>query len=91
VAVPLAVDVALKEPQAPVVPQVTDQVTPAFLVSLVTTAVRLLVVPVVRDVGGAGLKATEIAGAEMVICAEAAVPEEGVAVMVTVVGAAGAV
>ena len=41
-------------PQAPELPQVTVQVTPAFLLSLVTTAVRLAVVPVVR-VAGSGI------------------------------------
>ena len=39
VALPLAVDVGLKLPHAPALPQVTDQVTPAFAESLLTTAV----------------------------------------------------
>jgi hypothetical protein len=43
-------------------PQVTDQVTPALLLSLLTTAVNDAVAPAVIEVGGAGLKLTEIAG-----------------------------
>lgn len=65
--------------------------TPAFLASLVTTAVSGVVVPAERDVGAEGLKATEIAGAVMAICAVPGVPEPTLAVIVTVVGAAGAV
>jgi hypothetical protein len=64
VAVPLAVDVGLKEPHDPPPPQLTVQVTPPFLVSLVTTAVRLVVAPTASDVGGVGVSATEIAGAD---------------------------
>jgi len=62
VAVPLAVLVGLNPPQAPALPQVADQVTPAFLESLLTTAVSDAVALVWSEVGGAGLKATEIAG-----------------------------
>jgi hypothetical protein len=58
---------------------------------LVTTAVRLAVVPVVSDPGAAGLMATVIVGAAMVMVAEAVAPEAVVAVMVTEVGADGAV
>lgn len=47
--------------------QVTDQVTPAFALSLVTTAVSGVVVDATRDAGGAGAKATEITGAVAVI------------------------
>jgi hypothetical protein len=92
VATPVRVEGGLKEPQAEL-EQVTVQVTPAFLVSLVTTAVRGLVDPAARDVGGAGVRETEIDGAVMlmVAVADAAVPEEVVAVMVTEVGVAGAV
>jgi hypothetical protein len=51
VGAPLAVPVGLKEPHGEV-PQVTVQLTPPFLLSLVTTAVRLAVAPVTSDVGG---------------------------------------
>jgi hypothetical protein len=91
VAVPLAVEVGLKDPQAPELPQVTVQVTPALLLSLLTTAVRGVVVPAGSDVGGAGLNATEIGGTAIDICAVPGVPEAAAAVIVTVVGAAGAV
>ena len=43
VGMPLAVLPALKVPQAPALPQVTDQVTPAFAESLLTTAAKELV------------------------------------------------
>ena len=94
-AVPLGVEVGLKEPQGEVV-QVTVQVTPPFLLSLLTTAVRLVVAPTVREAGGVGLRATEIPGAVMVMVAEAAfvvsVTEVAVTVTVPEVGiAAGAV
>jgi len=49
------------DPQAEL-PQVTDQSTPAFDESFVTTAVSGLFVPTCIDDGGAELKATEIAG-----------------------------
>lgn len=95
-AVPLAVEVELKEPQAPELPQVTVQVTPPFLVSLLTTAVRLLVAPTMSDVGGTGLRATVIPGAVMVMVADwdlvVSVTEVAVTVTVPPVGiAAGAV
>jgi hypothetical protein len=77
----------LKEPQGEL-PQVTDQVTPALLLSLLTTAVRLVVAPFVSDAGGLGLSATEIAGGGrvMVTVAEAdlVVSVTEVAVIVTV-------
>jgi hypothetical protein len=57
----LAVEAELKLPHD-VLPQVTDQVTPAFALSLVTTAVRLVVEPTKREVGGVGVSATEIEG-----------------------------
>ena len=86
---PLAVVAGLKLPQAPELPQVTVQLTPPFLLSLLTTAVRLVVVPVTSDVGAAGLNVTEMAGgggAVIVIVAEAdfVVSETDVAVTVTV-------
>jgi hypothetical protein len=89
VAVPLAVEVELKEPQAPALPQVTDQVTPPFLLSLLTMAVRLLVAPLMSDVGGAGLKDTVSAGVVMVMVAVAVlvVSVTEVAVTVTVLPA----
>jgi hypothetical protein len=43
-------------------PQVTDQVTPPLLLSLLTTAVSDAVVPAVTEAGGVGLKLTEIDG-----------------------------
>jgi hypothetical protein len=95
---PLAVEAGLKVPQG-ALPQVTDQVTPAFLLSLLTTAVRPAVALVASEVGGAGLKATEIAGgagAVIVIVAETvlvvSLTEVAVTVTVLEVGtAAGAV
>ena len=42
--------------------QLTDHLTPALLLSLVTVAVRLVVVAVTNDVGGVPLKATEMTG-----------------------------
>lgn len=91
-AVPLAVLVGLKDPQALPL-QVTVQFTPALAASLVTTAVRLAVAAVVRVVGAAGLKATEIGctGAVMVMVAEAVAPEAVVAEIATEVAADGAV
>jgi hypothetical protein len=84
--------VGLKDPQAEL-PQVTVHVTPAFLLSLVTTVVRLLVVPMVIDAGAAGLKATEMGGAAMVMVAvpDFVLSELEVAVTVTVFGVVGAV
>ena len=54
-----AVVVLLKLPQAPVLPHVTDQVTPALAESFVTVAVRVVVRPAASD-AGAPDKATEI-------------------------------
>ena len=89
---PLAVEVGLKEPQAPLLEQVTVQVTPLFWLSLVTVAVRLAVAPAAIDMGGL-LMVTEIGGAVTLMVADidAAVPEEVVAVMVTLWTEAGAV
>jgi hypothetical protein len=70
-------------------PQVTDHVTPAFLLSLVRTAVMLVVAPTNSDVGGCALKATEMTpAAVMVIVAEAVfvVSVTEVAVTLTVAG-----
>ena len=87
----------MKEPQAPVLPQVTVQVTPPLWLSLLTTAVRLAVVPSLMEDGGAGLRATEIEGVVMVMVAGVddfvgSVTEVAVMVTVPEVGtAAGAV
>jgi hypothetical protein len=51
VAVPLAVEAAEKLPHC-ALPQVTDHLTPAFALSLLTTAVRLMVEPASVDDGG---------------------------------------
>jgi hypothetical protein len=61
VAVPLAVVAGVKVPHEEL-PQVTDHVTPPLLLSLLTTAVSDAVAPAVIEVGGAGLRLTEIAG-----------------------------
>ena len=42
--------------------QLTDHLTPALLLSLMTFAVRLVVVAATSDVGGVPLKATEMTG-----------------------------
>ena len=88
-AAPLAVLVGLKDPQELLL-QVTVQLTPPLAVSLATVAVRLAVAPAAIDVGGL-LIVTVIAGAAMVMMAEPVAPEAVVAVMVTEVGADGAV
>ena len=49
------------DPQAPVLPQVTVQLTPALLESLETMAVSVAVALVCKDVGGE-LNVTEIIG-----------------------------
>ncbi len=59
VAEPLAVFAGLKLPHCGL-PQVADHVTPAFLLSLLTTAVRLAVAPFATEAGGCGSKLTEI-------------------------------
>ena len=89
-AVPLAVEAELTEPQAPEVPQVTVHVTPPFLESLLTTAVRLAVAVATSEVGGVGLSARVIAaGGVTVMVAEAdlVVSVTEVAMTVTVAGA----
>jgi len=58
-------------------------VTPAFLASLVTTAVRGLVEPAAMDVGGVGVRETAIAGAVILMVAIPGVAPVEVAVMVT--------
>jgi hypothetical protein len=57
---------------------------------LVTTAVRLAVVPAISDVGGAGFKATEMALIAIVAEAVLVVSVAEVAVTVTVAGLGGA-
>jgi hypothetical protein len=59
--VALAVIVGLKVPHAELL-QVTDQLTPPFLLSLATVAVILVVAPITSVVGGGVLRDTEIAG-----------------------------
>jgi hypothetical protein len=62
VAPPLAVEVGEKLPHV-ALPQETDHLTPPLLLSLLTTAVRLVGgVPATIDVGAAGLNATEMTG-----------------------------
>ena len=93
-AVPLAVEAELKEPHPPEVPHVTVQVTPPLAESLLTTAVRLVVVATASDVGGVGLSATviDVDAAVMVMVAEAvlvvSVTEVAVTVTVPEVGTA---
>jgi len=96
VGTPLAVWVGLNDPQAPALPHVTVQSTPALVLSFETTAVIGLVEFICIDVGGGGLKTTVIAGAVMVMFAETDFVESAceVALTVTVVPvgtAAGAV
>ena len=59
VAAPLAVEPVEKLPHCEL-PQVTVHLTPPLALSLLTTAVTLVLVPESRDDGGWGLKATEI-------------------------------
>jgi hypothetical protein len=49
-----------------VLPQVTDQATPSFAASLLTTAVRDKVAPTIREMGGVPLNAIEIGSTEIV-------------------------
>jgi hypothetical protein len=83
--VPLAVDEGLKLPHCEL-PQVTDQVTPAFAPSLLTLAVSKAVIPTVIELGGL-LSVTEIGvfAGEIVIAAVADFVESvtEVAVIVT--------
>jgi hypothetical protein len=87
VAVPLAVEVGLKLPHREL-PHVTDQVTPAFALSLLTLAVNSAVAPTVIEVGGA-LSATEMGAfageIEIVAVADLVESETEVAVIITLV------
>jgi hypothetical protein len=87
VAAPLAVDVGLKLPHCEL-PHIADQVTPAFVPSLLTLAVNNAVVPTVIELGGV-LSATEMGvfAGEIAIFADAdlVVSEAEVAVIVTLV------
>jgi len=74
----------LNDPQAPVLPQVTVQSTPAFVVSFETTAVIGLLVLICIDVGGGGLKTTVIAGGVMVMFADTNLVGSACEVAVTV-------
>ena len=71
-AAPLAVATGLNEPQAPVpvLPQVTDQFTPLFAESLVTTAVSEAVAPTIKEAGGVPLNATETGPTGVVLLLE---------------------
>ncbi len=73
----------LKAPQALAVPQVTDQLTPAFFGSLVAAAVSATAALVASEVG-APLSATEIAVMVTVAAADLVVSVMDVAVTVMV-------
>jgi hypothetical protein len=86
--VPLGVTVGSKLPHW-ALPQVTDHVTPAFALSLLTVAVNAAVALVTTEVGGA-FRVTDMGafGAEIVIVAVADLVESvtDVAITVTVAG-----
>jgi hypothetical protein len=67
--------VLLKTPQAPALPQVTDQVTPAFAESLETVAVRAAVALVGSEVG-APVSVTDIVGGGVVVVLEVPLPPQ---------------
>jgi hypothetical protein len=83
VAVPLGVVAGLKLPHC-ALPQVTDQVTPAFALSFATVAVKPVLVVAAREAGGL-LSVTLIGalGAEIVMVAEADFVESVTEVAVT--------
>jgi hypothetical protein len=81
------VEVAEKLPHA-ALPQVTVHLTPALALSLATTAVRLAVVPVVSDAGGAGVRVTVMAGV-MEMLADATLVPSVTDIAVTVTEATG--
>ena len=83
---PPVVWVGFSVPQAPTLPQVTVQSTPALVESFSTTAVAVVLWFTANDLGGATAKKTEIAVAvEVMVNVEVAVAEElAVAVAVTV-------
>ena len=83
VAVPLGVVAGLKLPHC-ALPQVTDQVTPAFALSFATVAVNAVLVVAAREAGGL-LSVTVMGalGAEMVMVAEADFVESVTEVAVT--------
>ncbi len=89
VLVALGVVVGEKLPHC-ALPQVTDQVTPALVLSLVTTAANAALVVAASEVGGAGLRATVMGAAGAVIVIEAVTDlvesDTEVAVTVTVAG-----
>jgi hypothetical protein len=72
----------LKAPQAPALPQVTDQVTPAFAGSLLTVAVSGAAALVCSN-GGAPARVTEISAILMIAEANLVGSVTEVAVMVT--------
>jgi len=60
----------LNEPQAPLLPQVTDHFTPALTGSLVITTASDTVAPTCRAAGAAELKETAIGGVGVVLVVE---------------------
>jgi hypothetical protein len=60
----------LNEPQAPLLPQVTDHFTPALTGSLVITTASDTDVPTCRAAGAAELKETAIGGVGVVLIVE---------------------
>lgn len=62
VVAPLAVCVVEKDPQAPALPQLTAQSTPAFAESFVTVAASAAVAPICNEAGGTCVSATEMMG-----------------------------
>ena len=92
VAVLPALDVGLNDPQLPLGAQL--QVTPAFVESLATTAVKVAVALICSDPGGAGFNVTEMpAGAVTVTvaCADCVESVTEVATIVTLPAPDGAV
>ena len=90
-AAPLAVVAGLKLPHCGL-PQATDQLTPPFLLSLVTTAVKLALVLASSDEAGCGLKEIPITGGGVgaiviVVDTVLVVSETDAAVIVTVLEA----
>jgi hypothetical protein len=83
VVAPLAVCVALKEPQLPL-PQVTAQSTPALAGSLTTAAPTVAVPPTLMTEGGASVKEMEMVVMVTVALAVLVGSALAVAVIVTV-------
>lgn len=82
----------MNEPQTPGLPHVTVQSTPLVIVSFVTVAVTLAVVPATILEGGCCVMATRMPDAAVtVIVADAVLVESVVEVAVSVTGPAGTV